>query len=229
MRVCLFDIDGTLIDSGQAGQAAMEASLASLFGVTRPTEGISTAGRTDRAIIEDLMVFHDLCVDRASFGRVCEAYLQGLPAELARLEGTPLPGVGDLLEELSSREDVVLGLLTGNLVEGARRKLGHFALDTFFERDGRLFGGFGDDQRDRDDVARGGRERVRQELGWWDAGSVWVIGDTPLDVGCARAIDVRVLAVATGLFSSEQIAASRPDMLLEDLSETERVVSILLE
>ena len=229
MRVCLFDIDGTLINSGQAGQAAMEAALASLFGATRPTEGISTAGRTDRAIIEDLMAFHDLGVDESTFGRVCEAYLQGLPAELALLEGITLPGVGDLLEVLSARDDVVLGLLTGNLLEGARRKLGHFKLDTFFERDGRLFGGFGDDQRNRDDVARGGRERVRRELGWWDATEVWVIGDTPLDVGCARAIDVQVLAVATGLFSSEQIAPSRPDVLLEDLSETERVVSILIE
>ena len=95
IRAIIFDLDGTLIDSGQAGQAAMEASLASLFGVTRPTEGISTAGRTDRAIIEDLMVFHGLCVDEATFGRVCEAYLQVLPAELARLEGITLPGVGD--------------------------------------------------------------------------------------------------------------------------------------
>ena len=229
MRVCLFDIDGTLINSGQAGQAAMESALVSLFGVTRPTEGIKTAGRTDRAIIEDLLAFHDLGVDPVTFGRVCEAYLRGLPAELGRLEGVALPGVCALLDVLSARNDVVLGLLTGNLVEGARRKLGHFELDTFFERDGRLFGGFGDDQRDRDDVAREGREVVRHELGWWDALEVWVIGDTPLDVGCARAIDVRVLAVATGLFPAEQLADSGPDVLLEDLSATDQVVSILLE
>lgn len=229
MRLCLFDIDGTLVNTGGAGQAAMEAALASVFGVTRPTEGISTAGRTDRAIIEDLMSFHGLPGDEATFGQVREAYLAGLPAELARLDGLTLPGIGDLLDGLLAHDDMVLGLLTGNLVDGARRKLGHFDLDTFFERDGHLFGGFGDRQRDRDDVARGGRDRVRQELGWWDPSAVWVIGDTPLDVGCARAIDVRVLAVATGMFSRSQIAASRPDVLMDDLSQTERVVSILVE
>ena len=133
------------------------------------------------------------------------------------------------ISEVGFVRSVTVNKTTGNLVDGARRKLGHFGLDTFFERDGRLFGGFGDRQRDRDDVARGGRDRVRQELGWWDPSSVWVIGDTPLDVGCARAIDVRVLAVATGMFSRSQIAASRPDVLMDDLSQTERVVSILVE
>ena len=78
-------------------------------------------------------------------------------------------------------------------------------------------------------MARLGRERVRRELDWWDPTEVWVIGDTPLDVRCARAIDVQVLAVATGVFSLSQIAASQPDALLDDLSETDRVLSILLE
>ena len=85
MRVCLFDIDGTLVNSGDAGQAAMESGLATAFGVSRPAEGISTAGRTDRAIIEDLMDFHGLPGDEATFGQVREAYLAGLPVELARL------------------------------------------------------------------------------------------------------------------------------------------------
>ena len=229
MRLCLFDIDGTLVNTGGAGQAAMEAALAAVFGVTRPTEGISTAGRTDRAIIEDLIDFHGLPVDEVTFGKVSAAYLEQLPASLERLDGLTLPGVGDLLDELSARDDLVLGLLTGNLVEGARCKLGHFQLDPYFERAGDLFGGFGDLQRDRDDVARLGRERVRRELDWWDPTEVWVIGDTPLDVRCARAIDVQVLAVATGVFSRSQIAASQPDALLDDLSETDRVLSILLE
>ena len=229
MRVCLFDIDGTLVNAGGAGQAAMEKALARAFGVTRPTEGISTAGRTDRAIIEDLMAFHGLPCDEATWERVREFYLEGLPVELARLDGLALPGVNELLAELSGRDDVVLGLLTGNLVEGARRKLGHFGLDGHFDRDGQLFGGFGDHDRDRDDVARQGREHVRQELDWWEPNEVWVIGDTPLDVQCARAIGVRVLAVATGMFSRDEIAAGEPDQLLGDLGDTGRVVSILVK
>lgn len=229
MRVCLFDIDGTLVNSGGAGQAAMEKALARAFGVTRPTEGISTAGRTDRAIIEDLMAFHGLSCDEATWERVREVYLAGLPAELAGLDGLTLPGIKDLLEELSGHDDVVLGLLTGNLVEGARRKLEHFDLDGHFDRNGQLFGGFGDRDRDRDDVARRARDHVGQELGWWEADEVWVIGDTPLDVQCARAIGVHVLAVATGMFTGDEIAASGPDRLLGDLGDTDRVVSILLE
>ncbi|MEC9009189.1 MAG: haloacid dehalogenase, partial [Planctomycetota bacterium] len=117
MRVCLFDIDGTLINSGDAGQAAMESGLATAFGVSRPVEGISTAGRTDRAIIEDLIDFHGLPVDEVTFGKVSAAYLEQLPASLERLDGLTLPGIGDLLDELSARDDLVLGLLTGNLVE----------------------------------------------------------------------------------------------------------------
>ncbi|MBQ17523.1 MAG: haloacid dehalogenase [Planctomycetaceae bacterium] len=229
MRVCLFDIDGTLVNTGGAGQAAMEAGLARNFGVSGPAEGISTAGRTDRAITEDLLAFHGLPVGEAAIARFLDSYLEGLPGELARLDGRPLPGVRELLSGLSAREDVVLGLLTGNFIRGARHKLSHFGLDTFFDLDEELFGGFGDHDRNRDDVARRGREAVRSRLQGWDPAEVWVIGDTPLDVQCARAISVRVLAVATGMFSKDELARSRPDVLLDDLSSTGDVVSVLLE
>ncbi|GIS63086.1 MAG: hypothetical protein CM1200mP2_53110 [Planctomycetaceae bacterium] len=145
------------------------------------------------------------CHGEATWERVREFYLEGLPWNLPGLMGSRCPG-STSVGELSGRDDVVLGLLTGNLVEGARRKLGHFGLDGHFDRDGQLFGGFGDHDRDRDDVARRGREHVRQELDWWEPNEVWVIGDTPLDVQCARAIGVRVLAVATGMFSRDEIA-----------------------
>ena len=229
MRVCLFDIDGTLLESGAAGQAAMESALFELYGVSGPVEGIGMAGRTDRAIIEDLMEFFAVGVNESSFGRVSAAYLDGLAAGLGQLDKPVLPGVVELLSALSGCDDVVLGLLTGNLEDGARRKLGHFGLDRYFDRGGCLFGGFGDRQRDRDDVARSIRERIRLELGWWDPAEVWVIGDTPLDVRCARAIEARVLAVSTGLYSANELSACGPDVLLGNLSDTDRVVSVLVE
>ena len=154
MQVCLFDIDGTLVDTGGAGQVAMESGLARCFGIERPTEGISTVGRSDRAIAEDLLAFHGLEASTALLQQFLEAYLAELPAQLARLDGLTLPGVPVLLERLAERDDIVLGLLTGNFVQGARHKLAHFGLDRFFERDGELFGGFGDDERERDEVAR---------------------------------------------------------------------------
>lgn len=228
MRVCLFDIDGTLVNSGGAGQAAMESALAGCFGITRPTEGISTVGRSDLAITQDLLAFHGLETSDVRLQQFLEAYLVELPAQLAQLDGVALPGVAVLLERLSEQDEIVLGLLTGNFVRGARCKLAHFDLDQFFEREGDLFGGFGDDERERDDVARRAWEVARSALGPLDPEQVWVIGDTPLDVQCARAISARVLAVGTGVFSVSALEATQPDALLADLEATEQVIDLLV-
>jgi len=229
MTMCLFDIDGTLVHAGGAGKAAMEAALGDIFGVTRPTEGISTAGRTDLSIIEDLVSYHGEVCDPETWTQLQEAYLRRLPEHLQQGDGEAIEGIAELLPVLADRNDVTLGLLTGNLVAGARTKLAHFGLDHFFEQAGELWGGFGDLDRCRDDVARRVREQVRQERGSWDPAAVWVIGDTPLDVQCARAIGVRVLAVSTGIFSADQLIACEPDVHLETLEATDRVAKILTE
>ena len=116
---------------------------------------------------------------------------------------------------LKSRADVTLGLLTGNVRAGARVKLGHFGLFEHF-----AFGGFGDLHFDRDDVAREALVEARTNLGAQLAPEhVWVIGDTPLDVRCARAIGAKVLAVATGVHSLEQLKEAEADLTLADLSD----------
>jgi phosphoglycolate phosphatase len=215
MFVCLFDIDGTLISSGGAGKAALENALTSEFGKVPRTETLTLSGRTDTAIVGDLFRLHDIDDTPHNRRRLLEAYLSHLPACLETRRGQVLPGVRALLDGLQQREDVVVGLLTGNVRAGARVKLGHFGLFDYF-----TFGGFGDLHLDRDDVAREALAELRSRYGERiPCERVWVIGDTPLDVRCARAIGARVAAVATGWHAADELARSEPDLLLGDLSD----------
>jgi phosphoglycolate phosphatase len=215
MHVCLFDIDGTLISSGGAGKAALEAALASEFGITQLIEKLQLSGRTDRAIIRDLFLHHVIEDTPENWQRLQKAYLRHLPHYLQSHVGRVLPGVAALLERLCGRHDVAVGLLTGNVREGARVKLGHFNLHHYF-----AFGGFGDRHFDRDDVAREALTEVHQRFnGTVVPERIWVIGDTPLDIRCARSIGARAVAVATGWHTMEELSGHRPDVLLADLSD----------
>ncbi len=222
MHYCLFDIDGTLIHSGGAGSAAMKMALEQEFGITAPTEGIAMAGRTDRAIVADLFEFHEISEPETSVDRFLQTYLQHLPTVLKQLDGVILPGIGQLLRSLSERDDIVLGLLTGNFREGARIKLEHFELYKHFE-----FGGFGDSHDDRDDVAREALDEVhKRSNGRVAMDHVWVIGDTPADVKCGRAIGAQVIAVGTGFSSMQKLESAGPDHLFEDFSDTASLVRL---
>jgi phosphoglycolate phosphatase-like HAD superfamily hydrolase len=213
--VCLFDIDGTLLTTGGAGQLAMERALAHLFGIEQIDGEILAAGRTDRAITSDLFAANGVELTDAAWDRFLSEYLRQLPETLRELPGRVLPGVVSLLEKLAARDDVSLGLLTGNFRDGATIKLRHYAIDQHFE-----YGGFGDDHRDRDDVARvafaQAELRLQRRL---NREQVWVIGDTPSDVRCARAIGARAVAVATGIYSQAELEQTRPDMLFRDLED----------
>lgn len=213
MHVFLFDIDGTLIDAGGAGQAAMEQAVAHVFGETRAVTGIPAAGRTDRAIARDLFEYYSIPATDDNWSRYLSTYLSLLPQSLVTRRGSILPGVVPLIERLSPRDDVYLGLLTGNFAEGARLKLQHFGLHGHFRS-----GGFGDFHFDRDDVARDALAAVKSHVPDVASEKVWVVGDTPADVRCGRAIGANVLAVATGIFDSDQLAPHQPDLLLDDLT-----------
>lgn len=222
--VLLFDIDGTLLDSGGAGQHAMEMALLEVFQVEGPYTDIPAAGRTDRAITTDLFNHHSLSTDEPNWTRFLEAYLEHLPRALREMNGTILPGVETLLRELSSRDDLALGLLTGNLAVGAQMKLRHFEIDHYFQ-----FGGFGDSHFDRDDVARLARDAAMKYLeDRFHPDRVWVIGDTPADVKCGRAIGAKVLAVGTGIHSMDHLESSKPDLLFESLADVDRVMASML-
>jgi phosphoglycolate phosphatase-like HAD superfamily hydrolase len=223
MHVCLFDIDGTLLSSGGAGKAALECGLADEFGIRGVMGTISLSGRTDTAIIRDLLRVAGLEDSADIRGRLRDAYLRHLPACLMRGNGQVLPGVAALLELLGRRSDVAVGLLTGNIRAGARLKLGHFGLHDHF-----AFGGYGDLHHCRDDVAREAVVEIERHLGARiDPRRVWVIGDTPYDIQCARAISANAVAVVTGFHDRAELAACAPDLLLDDLSDPTPLLSLL--
>lgn len=223
MHTVLFDIDGTLIASGGAGKAALEAALCAEFGIDRLIEKIELSGRTDRAIVIDMLRHHGLEESEQTHRRLLVAYLDQLPQALKRSTGRILPGIGVLLETLAKRDDVAVGLLTGNIRAGARIKLEHFGLFGFF-----AFGGYGDHHLDRDDVAREAlAEAKARHNGTIRTDRVWVIGDTPLDIRCARAIGARVAAVTTGWHSRDELAEHSPDLLFDDLADPTALLNYL--
>src|SRR5918993_4204059 len=176
MRVLLFDIDGTLIRSGGAGKAAMEAGLKTAFGVTEIHDRVSYSGRTDPGIARELLAIHGVEPTDANVERLKAAYLSHLPAMLRRRGGIVLPGIAKALQR--ERQGAVVGLLTGNIQAGAEVKLRHFGLWDHFP-----FGGFADGLEDRDDVARLALAEAERHVGRpIDPGDVWGIGDTPLHV-----------------------------------------------
>ena len=226
MHICLFDIDGTLIRSGGAGQGAFDVILAEQFGITNGCEGVSFSGRTDRAILRELFERHTIEDTDENWLRFREAYLERLPTMLAERPGHVLPGVVELLAQLRDRDDVLLGLLTGNIAEGARVKLAHYDLFQYFH-----FGGYGDNHVDRNEVAREALEAATtyhaDKVGSANGDTqVWVIGDTPLDVAAARAIDAQAIAVLTGWHSRERLEAAKPDVLFDDLTDVDALLAL---
>ena len=222
MIVYLFDIDGTLVSAGGAGKAALIDALAETFGIAHTLERLTLSGRTDRAISAELLGLCGLEDTDDNRNRLLDAYLRRLPATLASRPGRILPGVTHLLDRLASTPGVIVGLITGNVHNGARIKLGHFGLWERFR-----FGGYGDRHADRVDVARDAREAVERHLGRTiDPRDIRVIGDTPFDVRCARAIGARAVGVLTGWHSREEMSACSPDLLLDDLSDHDALLSL---
>ncbi len=223
MLVLLFDIDGTLIKTGGAGGTALMTAFSDLFEVPNPRD-VPFSGRTDRWIASTLFQAHRIEDTDANWQRLKVEYLRRLPILLPQYDGMVLPGILALLDQLSVRDDAALGLLTGNARDSARFKLEHYGLFHHF-----AFGGYGDEFRDRDDVARAAlaaaRERVGRAL---TLDRVWVIGDTPMDIRCARAIGARVAAVATGWHSRARLEAAAPDLLLDSFEPADPFVRMLV-
>lgn len=222
MHTLLFDIDGTLIRSGGAGSRAIYRAMTMVFGIAEPGE-VHMHGCTDRGLSRTLFERHSIPETEENWHEFIRVYLELLDDELAITEGEVIAGVPDLVKRLSQRDDVYMGLLTGNVRRGAEKKLGHYGLMHYF-RDG----GFGDHHWERDDVARWAREVVSLELAdQFREDQLWVIGDTPADVKCGRAIGARVVAVTTGGYDRDQLAACNPDWLIEGLADSDAWVDSL--
>jgi phosphoglycolate phosphatase-like HAD superfamily hydrolase len=225
MPVLLFDIDGTLVRSGGAGKIAMELALRTAFGVAEVRDEIPYSGRTDRDIGRALLACHGLPDHLENQVKLTDTYLEHLPAALAGVSGEVCVAVHDVMTAIHRRPNVTLGLLTGNVVRGAKTKLGHYGLWEYFLHDGHPLGGFGDHHYDRDDVAREALAAVTAKLGPVDPADIWVIGDTPLDVRCARAIGAKAVTVATGWHPHEELVACHPDFAFRTLADAGALVT----
>ncbi len=228
MHLILFDIDGTLINSSRAGRAAMGRALQEVFGTAGAVHSYSFAGKTDRRIVHDLMVGEGW--EPAEIEARLPQFYEHMTAagrELFTPERIrPCPGVLPLLETLGRRDEVVLALLTGNIRHTAPLKLAAAGIDPALFR----VGAYGSDSLERDGLFGLALERARESLSLrFQAREVIVVGDTPADIGCARAGGGRVIAVATGPFSTDALNAHQPDHLFTDLAHTEAVLSAMFD
>jgi phosphoglycolate phosphatase-like HAD superfamily hydrolase len=227
VRLVLFDVDGTLVTAHGAGREALRHALLSIYGTTGPIDDYDFRGKTDPRIVLDLMAAAGLDDARVSVGleRCFKAYvdtLDRLVGDGARVEA--LPGIADLVRALAVRTDVVVGLLTGNIEAGARVKLRPTGLWPLFR-----VGAFGSDDPDRRCLPPIARRRASALVGGEiEPERVIVIGDTPLDVDCARACGAVAVAVATGQHASVDLEACAPDLLFADFSDVAAAVTRLL-
>jgi len=215
MEAVLFDIDGTLIRTGGAGVRAFARAAAEVHGLPGGTAHMVFHGRTDTSLVREYLRHHGLEETGAEMGRFLDAYLGLLDGMLAEHAGETCPGVWEFIEGCRRLErPPLLGLLTGNVRRGAELKLRAHGLWEVFET-----GGYGDDHEDRDEVAAAALRRVVERRGRpVRPEDVLVVGDTPRDIQCARAIGAKVLAVATGAFGVEELAAHGPDWAARDLA-----------
>jgi len=222
-RLLLFDIDGTLIDSGGAGIQSLKDVLQQQFGVTDDLRGVEIAGQTDTGIVHQILRKQNIAVNEETTAAFLDLYVEFLARELPLRKGKLLPGVKELLPRLQARPQNVLALLTGNLRRGAELKLAHYGIWDFFE-----FGAFADDHHDRNKLGPFAQRRARERHAIdFAAAEIDVIGDTPHDIACGKAIGARTIAVTTGNFSRAQLAAHQPDRIVDDFSELNAVMADL--
>ena len=221
----LFDIDGTLILSGRAGLRALNRAFEHVTGVGDAFHGINAAGRTDGYLLDEAARQAGLTLTPGDREALQARYFETLVEEI-QLPGegrkAVMPGVRPLLAALNRRDDVVLALLTGNFARSARIKLEYFDLWAPFR-----FGAFADDASDRNRLEPVALGRAKEAGCEPHADRVIVIGDTPLDIECARAGGVRALGVATGSHSLAELCDAGADDVVEDLSDIDRVMRAL--
>lgn len=222
-RLVLFDIDGTILSAGKAGARAVHDALVAVFGRVGEIPGYSMGGRTDPQIAIELMTAAGL--ERAEVERrlpeLWDIYVANLRRELDGVSLTPFPGVAELIARIEDHGgEMVPGLLTGNVAEGARLKLqaAGFAWERF------RVGAFGSDHADRPELPAVAQRRALESLGISFQGKeIVIVGDTPFDIACGQGLGVRTIATATGRHPVEELASHCPDHVFASLADVDAV------
>ncbi|MEJ2746714.1 MAG: HAD hydrolase-like protein [Anaerolineae bacterium] len=227
MKLLLFDIDGTLIRSNGAGREVMAASLREVFGTAGPIDAYKFSGKTDQQIIIDLLTAAGISNEQIILGlpHIYQTMIEKGRQIFPQRGMEPCAGVESLLQKLSQRDDVTLGLLTGNIAGTAPLKLAAAGIDP-----GQFqLGAYGCDSINRHDLLHIAMQRASNLTTLaYSGNNTVVIGDTPADIACARSGKATAVAVASGWTDSPTLAQYQPDYLLCDLSDTTAVINILL-
>ena len=217
MHLLLFDIDGTLLMPGNNGRRLMEETLGELCGQAICSDGVSFSGRTDPAILHDILLHNRIGAPEPLIPIALERYVQRARQETDPPEVTVLPGVHTLLRRLSAKPTVLLALLTGNHEVTAYLKLAAGGLSEYF-----AFGAFGSDHTDRTRLPAVAARRAQLKTGLtFEDRDIVVIGDSTLDISCAQSAGARSIAVCTGMTDRATLAQQRPDVLLDDLTDSD--------
>jgi phosphoglycolate phosphatase-like HAD superfamily hydrolase len=227
-KLILFDIDGTLLQTNGAGRRAIHQALLDEAGTAGPIDTYRLDGKTDPQIVGDLLsaAGHPAAADAGRIAAVCRRYVAHLKRELDAAPGATRAhaGIPEILAELRGRTDATVGLLTGNVVDGARLKLAAAGIDF----DQFVVGAFGSDHGVRAELPPIASRRAAPIMGRAPTGhDVVIIGDTPADVTCGNGIGARALGVGTGKYSREDLMQAGAYAAFATLERTDEVLTAI--
>jgi phosphoglycolate phosphatase len=222
----LWDIDQTLVNMDRAGERALLQMIKETYQQDFHEQlPIDLRGRTDTSIMRDLLTHIRVEATPAEAEKFKRQYLALLPVTLPQGNARVLPGVPAALDAIAAHPQLHQALLTGNLKEGARLKLSHVGIWSYFE-----FGAFADDSSDRNKLGPFALRRAKEKTGLdFPPNRVWIVGDTPHDVACAQAIGANSIGVATGSFTPADLAACGATHVFRDLGDTQALLDLLLK
>ena len=218
----LFDIDGTLVQGAKCHYKAYIEGVKKFYGMEEYVHSINAAGKSDKLILQEILTLGGLTAEEIQknfqncLDFMTDYYLKNVQYENIRV----LDGTAELLEELQ-RKNVLLGLVTGNLEPIAYAKLGRVSLDGYFS-----FGGFGSDNADRSLMVKKALIIAKNQLGF-NGDKIFVIGDTPRDVEAAQAYNLKTIAVATGMYSTQELRDCGADYVIENFKNKDKILEIL--
>ena len=218
----LFDIDGTLVQGAKCHYKAYIEGVKKFYGMEEYVHSINAAGKSDKLILQEILTLGGLTAEEIQknfqncLDFMTDYYLKNVQNENIRV----LDGTAELLEELQ-RKNVLLGLVTGNLEPIAYAKLGRVGLDGYFS-----FGGFGSDNADRSLMVKKALIIAKNQLGF-NGDKIFVIGDTPRDVEAAQAYNLKTIAVATGMYSTQELRDCGADYVIENFKNKDKILEIL--
>jgi phosphoglycolate phosphatase len=221
----LWDIDGTLVDMDRAGERALLRLIKEIYEYDFHEKlPVDLRGRTDTSIMRDLLEHLKVEVTPAAAEKFKDEYLALLPITLPGGHARLQPGIQAALDAIQAHPEIHQALLTGNLLEGARLKLSHVGIWNYFE-----FGAFADDSSIRNELGPFALRRAKEKLGIdFPPERVWIIGDTPHDIACGKAIGAKTIGVATGSFSVAELEACGPTHTFQNLSDTPELLKVVL-